>query len=280
MEEPNDLSVPRPAARRKSFPTWGDLLLVLSVFLGANLLAGVVVGAVNGGTMTGLALFLTYTLSFAVTIAFALKLAQLRGNESPIRLTFKGFYPTQVLWGLILMLAVSVVIEPVVNLFPKEWYDLVGDQLTNGGWAMFTAVVMAPVCEEIFFRGILQKNMVRKWGPVGGIAFASAIFGLIHGIPQQIVAGFCLGIVIGWVYWRTGSLVAAMVLHAINNALGVFLTLFESEEIADRTIRQVIGNDTGYTAVYAVCALLLIGSFLFAIFAEDRGRLGQKTKQA
>ena len=280
MEEQNELPVPRPAAPRKTFPAWSDLLLILLVFLGTNLLAGVVVAAVNGGAMTGLAIFLTYTLSFAVTIAFALKLARMRGNESPIRLTFKGFYPTQVLWGLILMLAMSVVIEPVINLFPKEWYDWVDDRITNGGWAMFTAVVMAPVCEEIFFRGILQKNMVRKWGPVAGILIASAIFGLIHGIPQQVVAGFCLGIVIGWVYWRTGSLVAAMVLHAINNALSVFLTLFESEEIADRTVRQIIGNDTAYTAVYAVCALLLIGSLLFAIFAEDRRRLGQKIKQA
>ncbi len=184
--------------------------------------------------------------------------------------TFKGFHPATVLWGLILMGATAVAIEPILNLFPAEWYAPVGERIVNGGWAMLAALVVAPIVEEILFRGLLQRWLVKKWGPWIGILVASAVFGLVHRIPQQMVAGFCMGAILGWTYWRTGSLLSAMLLHAINNALSVFLTLFESERTAAMSLRQSIGNDGIYIPLHALCASLVLGSLIIAILRQNR----------
>lgn len=258
-----------------TFPDWKDLLAVVGVFLGMNLLASFLVGAASGGQMTGFVTFLIYTLTFGVTIAFALQLARVRGNSfrGRLHISFKGFNPAIILLGVILMLAANVVIEPLINLFPPEWYDLVGDQLMNGGWAMFTAIVMAPICEEMLFRGIIQGGLTRKRGPWAGVLIASALFGIIHGIPQQVVAGFCLGIIIGFVYYKTGSLLAVIVLHAINNSLAVFTTLFETDGgLQEQTLRDMIGADRLYWAFYAFCVLLLLVSLAGVMVTIRRNR--------
>ena len=271
------------AVRKKSYPTWKDLLAIVGIFLASNLLMSFIVLSFFGGQLTGPAMFISYVATFAVTIAFALTLARQRTGTSRNRLgfTFKGFNPAVILWGLILMLAMNVVIEPVINLFPAEWYKLVQDQIVTGGWATVTAVVMAPICEEVLFRGIIQNSLVRKHGPWSGILIASAIFGLIHGVPQQVVAGFCLGIIIGFVYYRTGSLLAAMVLHAINNALATFMSLFENEESsAEQTLREMLANDTLYWIGYAFCALLLIVSLIQVQASIRKGREREKLRAA
>ena len=263
------------AVRKKSFPTWVDLLAIIGMFVLSNLLVGALVLSLLGGE-SGLAVFLSYAGTFLITIAFALTLTKRRTGtvKNILSFSFKGFNPSVILWGLILMLAANVVIEPLIELFPSQWYDLVTEQISAGGWATVTAVVLAPILEEMLFRGIIQDSLVRKRGPWSGILIASAIFGLIHGIPQQVVAGFCLGIIIGFVYYKTRSLLSVIVLHAINNALATFMNLFESEEggIAGQSLRDLIGNDPVYWAVFAFCAVLLIVSLVQVQVSIRKGR--------
>lgn len=269
------------AVHRKSFPTWIDLLAIVGVFVVAQLLVSLLFTLLLPQN-SGLTTFLSYVGSFAVTIAFALTLTKQRSGtlREIVRFSFRGFNPAMILWGLILMLAANVVLEPLINLFPSDWYDLVKSQITTGGWATVTAIVMAPICEEILFRGIIQDSVVRKRGPWGGILIASAIFGIIHMIPQQVVAGFFLGIIIGFVYYKTRSLLSAIILHAINNALATFMTLFESEDgsTAELSLRQTLGNDTVYWTVFAVCGLLLIVSLVRVLVSIRKGKEQQLRK--
>lgn len=268
------------AVHRNSFPTWLDILAMVGMFLLSQLLIGLVVALAFRGQESGLNTFFSYVGAFVVTIAFALVLTKRRAGTTRniMHFSFKGFNPAMILWGLILMLATNVVIEPLVNLFPSEWYDMIKEHITTGGWATVTAVVMAPICEEIFFRGIIQDSLVRKRGPWAGILIASAIFGIIHGIPQQVVAGFCLGIIIGFVYYKTQSLLSVIILHAINNALATFMTLFETEENVERTLREMLGNDTLYWVIFAFCALLLIFSLVGVLISIRKGKERQRLK--
>ncbi|MCD8185357.1 MAG: CPBP family intramembrane metalloprotease, partial [Rikenellaceae bacterium] len=238
----------------------GDLFAVIGLFLLSNLLIGFLVGIAFGGRIDGLMTFFSYTASFAVTIAFALMLTRQRTGSlrRVMHFSFQGLNPTLILWGVILMLAMNVVIEPLIELFPKEWYEWIESQISSEGWAALTAVLMAPVCEEILFRGIIQDSLTVKRGPISGILIASAIFGAIHGIPQQVVAGFFLGLIIGYLYWRTRSLWSAIILHGINNALATFMNLFDSEEaLAGRSLSEIIGDPIRYRLLYAGCAVLL-----------------------
>jgi membrane protease YdiL (CAAX protease family) len=254
------------------FPTWIDLLAIVGMFGVSGGLAAFVVSRTGTGE-PGWATFWVYTISFALTIAFALLLARRRGGVGANGLYpgFRGFDPPRILWGLVGMLAAGVVIEPLIELFPDRWYAGVEERLTTGGWALFTAVVMAPVCEEILFRGIIQQGLTRRWGPWGGILFASALFGIIHCIPQQIVAGFALGIVIGFVYYRTRSLLSVIVLHAVNNGLAAFWGFWDSAA-GSRSLSETIGNTSVYRWIYGACAVLLILFLVGAAAAIRRAR--------
>ncbi len=271
----------RRAVRKNTFPTWIDILSIVGVFFLSGLLVATILLAAKI-EQSGFGLFIAYVGQFALTIACTVFLVRTRTGKlvEVIRFSFRGFDPTVILWGVILMLALTVVIEPVINLFPAEWYDWVGDRLKQGGWAMATAVVAAPICEEVLFRGLIQGSLVRKRGPWVGIPIASALFGIIHLIPQQIIAGFLIGLVIGFVYYKTRSLLAAIVLHGINNALSAFLSLFEPENGPSPTLRQMIGNETVYWIVFGVSALLLILSVIQVIGMIRRAKAKKEHEEA
>lgn len=84
--------------------------------------------------------------------------------------------------------------------------------------------IAAPLSEEIMFRGILYGRARRVFSPAAGMVFASLIFGIYHGNPVQGIYAFLLGMLLCFVYERTGSLFAAAAFHGVGN-LGVFLVM-------------------------------------------------------
>lgn len=98
------------------------------------------------------------------------------------------------------------------------------------GWqalAVFNAVVMAALAEEVFFRGLLQSYLRRVLGsPWVSILVASALFALVHAgaEPQAVPSLFALGVAMGYNYERTGRLVSPILIHAIFNAVALLLT--------------------------------------------------------
>ncbi len=85
------------------------------------------------------------------------------------------------------------------------------------------AIAIAPVVEELVFRGFLFNALLR-YLPAGTAAVISGIaFGAFHLSPSALIPLACSGIVLAFVYYRSGSLVASMVTHALFNAVNVAL---------------------------------------------------------
>jgi membrane protease YdiL (CAAX protease family) len=108
---------------------------------------------------------------------------------------------------------------------PKEIVELLSemikaDSLPELAYVILTAAVAAAVCEEIVFRGILQRSLAGLLGGWPSVLVASFVFGLLHD-PWRLPAAFCLGLFLGLVYWRTGSLLLAMVAHFTVNCVAV-----------------------------------------------------------
>jgi hypothetical protein len=94
---------------------------------------------------------------------------------------------------------------------------------------------LAPVCEEIVFRGFLQPLLVRSLGAASGIMLAAAAFGLMHlqeyGYSwRHALLISCAGAAFGWMRQRTGSTKAAALMHAAYN--GVFFVLLAVQQAA------------------------------------------------
>ena len=95
--------------------------------------------------------------------------------------------------------------------------------------AVVSAVVLAPLTEEVFFRGMIQ-SMVRRYTrrPWAGIAVASVLFTLVHQPQwQNMPALLVLAIVLGYNYERSGRLAGPIVTHALFNAVFLGVNLIE-----------------------------------------------------
>lgn len=92
-------------------------------------------------------------------------------------------------------------------------------------------VVVAPIAEELFFRGVVYNAWIRERGPRFALYGSAALFALIHGSAFALAPIFALGIALAVVYRRTGSLPAAMAMHAGFNAISVALTLLARQGI-------------------------------------------------
>ncbi len=106
-------------------------------------------------------------------------------------------------------------VEVPDNISDKEF-----EQLTGGVTGLIDTAFLTPVAEELLCRGailgVLLKAMPRR--PWVGIIVSAIIFGLVHMNPVQMVFGFLYGLPLGWLAWRTGSLMPSIVVHVANNA--------------------------------------------------------------
>ena len=262
----NDLDV------KKTFPTASDLLALLGVFIAATVLCGILFGLlVRAGSISGgLSVFLSYSIQFVVTILYALAVRRLRSGRGAGALAFgfRGVSPTSVLWGLLATFATTIVVEPLVDALLAGWLETLERQMELGGWVIVTTVVMAPLCEEILFRGILQDALTAKYGPLRGILTAAAVFGAIHLIPQQVVNAFFVGIVLGYIYYRTRSLVPVILIHALNNAVSYLQWTLCGRELT--STREMVADDTTYWVLYGAACVVFLLSFVSMAVAIGR----------
>lgn len=131
---------------------------------------------------------------------------------------------------------------------PKEFESLneTGKHLFPGIAGLLYGCIFCPVLEEIGLRGILLGGLLKsRCRPWLAILVSALIFALLHGIGVHFVVSLLFGIILGWLYWRTGSIIPCMIIHVVNNSLS-FLDL---------------GNQTN-----AVCLIVLVGSLLLLAF--------------
>ncbi len=119
--------------------------------------------------------------------------------------------------------------------------------------------IAGPILEEMLFRGAIEGYMLQKgMRPIVAILLSALIFGLIHMNPAQIPFAFFLGIVFGWLYYRTGSLIPAILGHILNNSISVMITQNTPKELLYTTTAiDIYGRATTYS--------LLVGGILIAI---------------
>ena len=101
-----------------------------------------------------------------------------------------------------------------------------------------TIVLVAPVMEEFFARGILLTRWTVKWGVIRAILASSLIFGLLH---TNIIGGFCFACVMAIFYIRTKSLFIPISLHILNNLtawVAVYFTMDVDTPASYQTIAE------------------------------------------
>lgn len=87
-------------------------------------------------------------------------------------------------------------------------------------WLAFAlTVLLAPVIEEIVFRGVLFPAIKKRYGLISGVVISSLVFTLVHIDPINMISVLPLGIFLAIMYQRTGSIYPGMILHASWNLM-------------------------------------------------------------
>ncbi|MET3732836.1 CPBP family intramembrane glutamic endopeptidase [Moheibacter stercoris] len=119
-----------------------------------------------------------------------------------------------------------------------------------------TVCILAPIFEEILFRGILLRGLLQNGtSPIIAIILSSFLFGAAHMNPWQFLGAGFLGAIFGYVYYRTKSLWLVMFLHALNNMISfVMMTKYE-------TMDQNVTDPTDYNSVVICFALAILAGW-------------------
>lgn len=122
---------------------------------------------------------------------------------------------------------------------------------------MFLCVGLLPaLVEEFAFRGVVLGALRRYFGDGASILISAVLFGLIHGNLQQIPFAFCVGIVLGYATIYTGSIIPAMLIHALNNSLSVVLSFTTS------SLSPGVSTIVSYLYMLVLLLLGLCGSII------------------
>lgn len=171
--------------------------------------------------------------------------------------------------GLAGWLLGSAAFAAVRSLAPAslvERYDLSrlfeGPALEQAGFAL-AATLVAPLCEEVAFRGHLASALHARHRPAAAIAVSAILFGLLHLDPLRAPSLVLLGAIYGWLAWRTGSVWPGVIAHATNNGLAAGLALWVGGDATEPS-EPTLGMALAGVALGSV-ALLAAGTLFRAL---------------
>ena len=118
-------------------------------------------------------------------------------------------------------LGVDELTIPAPAVDPNNLFDGPAVLLTFQALAVIT-----PMSEELFFRGFIFRGLLPKMGPWWAIAVSALVFSGFHLSVGVLIPIFITGFLLAWLYWKTGSLWAAIGAHAGQNALALATQAF------------------------------------------------------
>lgn len=106
------------------------------------------------------------------------------------------------------------------------------DMILSNRWGYLAIGLLAPLSEEIVLRGAVLRSLLSKPLIAGrserfnawtAIAISAVFFALIHFNPAQMPHAFLIGLLLGWMYWRTGSILPGVAYHWANNSIAYIM---------------------------------------------------------
>ncbi len=201
--------------------------------------------------------FLSYTIPFIFVAVYFVKKAQ--KSDKSFSLNFNKVNPLHLLMLILATLALVVVIEPLTSIIPMPEFfeDLMEEMFKKHFISLITVAISAPILEEILFRGVILRGLLKHYSPAKAIFWSAFIFGLVHLNPWQFIAALLGGSFMGFMYWKTNSIIPGIIIHFVNNfTAGVMSIYFDAESI-DNFFES---NSINYNILYGVSLIILIAS--------------------
>jgi hypothetical protein len=137
------------------------------------------------------------------------------------------------------------------NLMDNEF-----DMILTNRWGYLAIGLLAPLSEEIVLRGAILKELLKKFSPWVAIAISAVFFALIHFNPAQMPHAFLIGLLLGWMYWRTGSILPGVAYHWANNSIAyIFYNIYPNPDLK---LVDVMGSEQHVMMAVGFSLLILL----------------------
>jgi membrane protease YdiL (CAAX protease family) len=124
-----------------------------------------------------------------------------------------------------LLIGIAAVVLEQLGVEPEPQAAERAIELLNPVLVVLAIVVLAPIAEEVFFRGVVFNAWLREGGRRFAFIGSAVLFAVIHVSLVSLLPIFVLGLMLAWIYNRTGTLVAPIAMHATVNGISVALAL-------------------------------------------------------
>ena len=185
-------------------------------------------------------------------------------------------------WGTLLWVALFSLgtIIPLSFLYEQLGIEMdentqqIFTSLMKEPWGYVAVGILAPLAEEVVFRGAILRTLLgimSKKNHWVAILISAAIFGVVHANLAQFVNALLMGLLLGWMYYRTGSLVPGILLHWVNNTMAYVLANIMPQ--SDGKLIDLFHGDekTMYYAVgFSLC--IMIPSFIQMIIRLKKAK--------
>lgn len=189
---------------------------------------------------------------------------------------------------------ILTVVLAFATLIPSAWFsELLPDEMTKDLMqdvfekilsrpeGFIFIALLAPTVEEIVFRGAILRRLlewseektmgnerVKTKGAWLAIVISAMLFSAIHGNPAQMPHAFLIGLLLGWLFYRTGSIVLCVILHFINNSTAFLLTYLMPEIPYDAD--TIVLFNYNYPLYYTVLAVSIVVAVVCIVMLSKR----------
>ncbi len=162
--------------------------------------------------------------------------------------------------ALLALLSLTVVADPTTSFIPmpdtiRAMFERVF--MDSPLWDMvLSTCILAPLLEEFLCRGMMLRGMLSHMSPRKAIIWSAVIFAVMHMNPWQSIPALLIGLLLGWVYWRTHCLWATIFLHCFNNSLSTLLSRLMPDIPVDASLQDLLPPTTWWI-VFCVSVVVL-----------------------
>jgi len=149
-----------------------------------------------------------------------------------------------------------------------NWVESEFDMILQKRWGYVAIGLLAPLAEEVVFRAAILRQLLGRLSPWTAIALSALLFALIHLNPAQMPHAFLVGLLLGWMYWRTGSILPTMAYHWANNS--VAYVVYNLYPMPDLKLIDLFGGSPTRVLLAVAFSLLILLPALYQLHLRMR----------
>jgi membrane protease YdiL (CAAX protease family) len=158
---------------------------------------------------------------------------------------------------------------PMPDVFAEAMENIfLTSNIIDYWFILLIATFGAGICEEMLFRGFLQRIFEKKFQIAPALLIPAVLFGLIHILPWLFFQIVLMGLILGLLAWRTNSIYPPIIVHTLNNLIGTLYIRFHTPEIDAYYVSNDLVNPT--IVLIAIALFIVVGKLLWSITEKNQ----------